>query len=242
MAPSTIRIPARFNGPAGSANGGYTCGLVAGAMAVDRAEVTLRAPPPLETDLLVESRGLRISVRDGDTLVAEGRPTVVALRLLEPVEPARAAAAARAGSERWAAAHPFPSCVVCGPQRQPGDGLRLFPGPLGDEGKFACHWTPDASLADGHGAVRPEYVWAALDCPTSAPIGNPGEGPPLVLARLAASLDGPVHAGESYAIVTWPLAREGRKRRAGAALFDAAGAVLGCSRALWMELQDEEGR
>ena len=27
-----LRIPARFNGPPGSANGGYTCGLVAGAL------------------------------------------------------------------------------------------------------------------------------------------------------------------------------------------------------------------
>ncbi len=241
MAPATIRIPARFNGPPGSANGGYACGLVAGAMGVDSAEVTLRSPPPLETELRLESHRQRISVHDGDTLVAEGRPTVVALRLLEPVEPAQAAAAARAGSERWAAAHPFPSCVVCGPERQPGDGLRLFPGPLGDEGQFACDWTPDASLADGHGAVRPEYVWAALDCPTSAPIGNHGEGPPLVLARLSASLDAPVLAGEPHAIVSWGLAAGGRKRTAGAALFDAGGRPLAHARALWIELSPEGG-
>ena len=238
MAPASIRIPARFNGPPGSANGGYTCGLVAGALGVDSAEVTLREPPPLETDLALERSGPRISVRHGDTLVAEGRPTVPALQLLEPVAPAQAAEAARAGRARWAEGHPFPTCVVCGPERRPGDGLRLSPGRLGGEGTFACDWTPDASLGDGDGLVRPEFVWAALDCPTSAPIANWGEGPPVMLGRLAASLDAPVRVDEPHAIVTWALARDGRKRRAGAALFDAGGQVLACSRALWIELRE----
>lgn len=238
MAPATIRIPARFNGPPGSANGGYTCGLVAGALGVDSAEVTLRAPPPLETDLVLERSGPRICVSHGDTLVAEGRPTVPALQMLEPIDPAQAAAAARAGHVRWAAGHPFPTCVVCGPERPPGDGLGLSPGPLGGEGTFACDWTPDAWLGDGAGFVRPEFVWAALDCPTSAPIANWGEGPPVMLGRLAASLDAPVRVDEPHAIVTWALARDGRKRRAGAALFDADGRVRACSRAVWIELRE----
>lgn len=239
MTPSTIRIPARFNGPPESANGGYTCGLVAGAMGVDSAEVTLRSPPPLDRDLELEFSGSRVCVRDGETLVAEGRPTIAALQMLEPVDPAQAAEVARAGRARWAAAHPFPSCVVCGPERAPGDGFGLSPGPLGGEGTFACDWTPDLSLADADGVVRPEYVWAALDCPTSAPVATFGEGPTLVLARLTASVEAPVRAGRPHAIVAWALARDGRKRRAGAALFDAAGQVLACSRALWMELQED---
>ena len=236
--PRTIRIPARFNGPPASANGGYTCGLVAGAMGVDSAEVTLRSPPPLETDLDLQFAGSRVSVLDGETLVAEGRPTVAALQLLEAVDPAQAAEAARAGRERWAATHPFPSFLVCGPEREPGDGLRLSPGPLGGEGTFACDWTPDASLAGDDGFVRAEFVWAALDCPTSAPVLNYGDGPPLMLGRLTASLNAPVRVGEPHAIVAWALAQDGRKRRAGAALFDGDGQVLACSRALWIELSD----
>jgi hypothetical protein len=33
--------------------------------------------------------------------------------------------------------HPFPTCFTCGPDRAPGDGLRIFPGPLshGDPGR-----------------------------------------------------------------------------------------------------------
>ena len=236
MTPETIRIPARFNGPPRSANGGYTCGLVARAMGVDSAEVTLRSPPPLDTDLTLEFSGARVSVHDGETLVAEGRPTIAAIQMLEPVAPSQAEEVGRAGEERWASAHPFPTCFVCGPNRAPGDGYRLSPGPLGGEGTYACAWTPDPSLAGDDGLVRSEYVWAALDCPTSAPVATFGEGPPVVLARLTASVERPVRVGEQYAVVAWALARDGRKRRAGGALFDAAGEVLACSRALWMEL------
>ena len=32
MTPDQVTIPARFNGPPGTANGGYACGLVAAAI------------------------------------------------------------------------------------------------------------------------------------------------------------------------------------------------------------------
>ena len=243
MASATIRIPARFNGPPGSANGGYTCGLVAGAMGVDSAEVTLRDPPPLETDLVLEYKGPRVSLRDGDTLVAEGRPTVPALQLLEPVAPAQAAEAARAGRARWAEGHPFPTCVVCGPERRPGDGLRLSPGRLGGEGTFACDWTPDASLGDGDGLVRPEFVWAALDCPTSAPVWNDPSKPdfrPVVLARFATDILESVQPGAAHTILSWPTNIDGRKRHSAAALYTPDGEVAAISRALWIELKPPE--
>ena len=137
MTRGTVRIPARFRGPKGSANGGYACGLVARALGAGAAEVTLRSPPPLETDLCVTREDDTVSVRDGDTLVAEGRALELELDPPAPVHPGAAAAASRAGYERWAARHPFPFCLVCGPEREPGDGLRLFPGALGD-GRFAC--------------------------------------------------------------------------------------------------------
>ena len=50
----TMTIPRRFRGPPNSGNGGYVCGMLARQIA-GAAEVTLRAPPPLETKLdLVE--------------------------------------------------------------------------------------------------------------------------------------------------------------------------------------------
>jgi hypothetical protein len=114
--------------------------------------------------------------------------------------------------------------------------MRLVPGALGD-GRFAAEWIPDESLADGNGRVRPECVWAALDCPTSAPVANIAAGPPMVLARLAAAVARPVEAAERHAIVSWPLAVDGRKRQGAAALFDSEGRLLGASRALWIELR-----
>jgi hypothetical protein len=80
-------------------------------------------------------------------------------------------------------------------------------------------------------------VWAALDCPTSAPVANFAQGPAMVLARLTARIEQPVQVGEPHAIVSWPLQVDGRKRHAAAALFDSGGSVLCASRALWIELR-----
>ena len=232
----TLTIPGRFNGPAQSANGGYTCGRVAELLETDVASVSLRVPPPLERALDVVHGDERVELRDGATLVAEGAPDELLLEVPDAVSPQRAAAASEAGREHWSGVHPFPGCVVCGPAREPGDGMRVFPGEL-DEGVFAAEWTPDESLSDGDGCVRPECVWAALDCPTSAPVANFGEGPPMVLARLTARLGCPVSVGESHALVSWPLEVDGRKRQAACALFDSQGRLLCASRALWIELR-----
>jgi hypothetical protein len=169
--------------------------------------------------------------------VAEGVPEPLRLDVPDPVSPREAAAASAAGRERWTAAHPFRTCVVCGPDRAAHDGLRVFPGELGD-GMFAAPWTPDASLANGNGEVRPECVWAALDCPTSAPVADFGLGTPMVLGRLTARLAASVRVGEPHAIVSWPLAVEGRKRHSASALFDSHGRLLCASRALWIQLRE----
>lgn len=232
----SLIIPARFNGPPGTGNGGYTCGLLAGLLGAEVAEVTLRAPPPLERALTLTRAGQRLELRDADTLVAEAAPAELPLDAPDGVSPDEARAASEAGRVHWAAHHPFPTCVVCGPGRDAGDGMRLFPGSLGD-GRFAAEWIPEGWLGDGQGRVRPECVWAALDCPTSAPVANFAEGAPVVLARLTARIQQPVLVGEPHAIVSWPLEVDGRKRHAAAALYDSEGRPLCASRALWIELK-----
>jgi hypothetical protein len=224
----TLVIPRRFNGPPGSANGGYTCGLVAGLLGEPVAEVTLRSPPPLETALGVERDAGGVRVTDGDVLVAEARGAELKLEAPEPVSVEEAEAASRAGEEHWSADHPFRTCVVCGPDRVPGDGYRLFPGELSD-GLFASVWTPESTA--------PEQTWAALDCPTSAPVANFGQGPAMVLARLTARLEAPVEPGRRHVVLSWPVGVDGRKRHAGAALYGQTGALLAVSRALWIELR-----
>jgi hypothetical protein len=67
-------------------------------------------------------------VHDGDELVAEVRPAAVGLTMPGTASPAEAPAAA--GRYPLSQSHPFPTCFTCGPDRAPGDGLRIFPGPL----------------------------------------------------------------------------------------------------------------
>ena len=235
----TLTIPARFNGPPGSANGGYTCGRVAQLVGAEEVEVSLRKPPPLERPLDVVRDGERVKLRDGDTLVAEGGPTELNLDVPDAVPRGEVTVAEEAGREVWTADHPFPSCVVCAPTREAGDGMRIFPAALPDrDGLFGACWTPRESDGDGGGWVRPELVWAALDCPTSAPVANFGEGPPVVLASLAARLGCPVRVGEPHTILSWRIDVDGRKRRAAAALYDSHGVFICASHALWIQLQE----
>jgi hypothetical protein len=235
-----VVIPARFNGPPASGNGGYTCGAVASLLESEVAQVSLRTPPPLGRPLSVSREDGRVEIHDAETIVAEGEASELLLDVPDPVDPDAAAAASRAGFERWAGHHPFPTCVICGPERESGDGFRIFPGPLSEaDGTFAADWTPEAGLAGADGLVRTECVWGALDCPTSAPVAEFGAGPPVVLARLTARLGCPVRAGERHSIVSWPIAVEGRKRHSAAALFDARGRLLCAAQALWIELREE---
>jgi hypothetical protein len=231
-----IVIPERFRGPPDSGNGGYTCGCV-GVLVGNPAEVSLRTPPPLERELAVERVEGAVSARDGDRVVAEGRPVGIELDLPQPVGIEDARRASESGYRRWSQGHPFPTCVVCGPDREPLDGFRIFPGPLDGGELYAAPWTPDASLAAPDGLVRPECVWAALDCPTSAPVALFGESRPIVLAQLAVSIDRPVAAGEPHVLVSWKLGVDGRKRRGAAALLSRHGETLARSRALWIELR-----
>jgi hypothetical protein len=71
MTMATLSIDRRFCGPPGSGNGGYTAGRLA-ALIGDPAEVTLRRPPPLETEMRVERAGPRLLLMHGDDLIAEG--------------------------------------------------------------------------------------------------------------------------------------------------------------------------
>jgi hypothetical protein len=230
----TLTIPAWFNGPPTSANGGYTCGRVAQLLDAEVVEASLRSPPPLDRPLEVVREGERVELRDGDTLVVQGGPSELLVEVPDPVPADEVAAAVEDGMALWTKGHPFPTCVVCGPARE--DGLRVFPAPLpGRDGMFGASWTPEGSPDE---TVAPELVWAALDCPTSAPVANFGEGPAMVLASLTARIGCEVRAGEPHTILSWPLGEDGRKHWAAAALYDSEGLFICASHALWIELRE----
>ena len=228
----TVRVDRRFRGPSNSGNGGYVCGLVAAetgaSVGGSAAEVTLRSPPPLDTAMSVEARdddGVRI--RHGDVTIAESRRAILAPYPVPPVD----AMTARNASALYPGlvVHPFPECFVCGPARPPGDGLRLFPGRLGD-GRTACVWTVAADAAG-----QPEFVWAALDCPGgwSADI----EGRPMVLGRMTAQVSAVPAAGEQCIVMGQLLGSEGRKTWTATSAYGADGRELGRAHSTWLTVQ-----
>jgi hypothetical protein len=232
----TVSIPERFRGPPGSANGGYCCGLL--ACHIDgAAEVTLLKPPPLEKHLRVSVDESSVSLLDGEEAVARARSVELDTTVPKTVSVSEAGRAAKGFA--WFEDHPFPGCFVCGPDREEGDGLRIFPGPV--EGRshelVAAPWDPDETLADPDGMIIEEVLWAALDCPTSFGGGLLNEFSTSVLGRLTGKLLGPVEVGRPHVLVAWPIGMDGRKWEGGSALFTDTGELKAYARGLWIELK-----
>jgi hypothetical protein len=228
-----IAIPSRFCGPPSSGHGGYVCGKVAGALD-GPATVTLRKPPPLDTPMALEVSDGSARLLQGDVLVAEAEPGEVALDVPEPVTFEQAADAAR--SYPGFQYHPFPTCFVCGPQRDEGDGLRVFPTQIAGRRLVAAPWTPAETLGDRSG-VEPEFLWAALDCPGGWSRGALDvEQGTAVLGRLTAEILGSAPTREPLVVVGWPLQTERRKSYAGTAIFDAGGRPLARAHSTWIRI------
>jgi hypothetical protein len=230
-----LRVDRRFRGPSDSANGGYLSGLIAAragaSVGGSAAVVTLRTPPPLDTAMsVVADDGGGVRLLHDDITVVEGLPATLTVGPVPPVDAvtARTASASYPGLIR----HPFPECFVCGPARMPGDGLRLFPGRLGD-GRTACIWTVSPDLAG-----RPEFVWAAMDCPGgwSAEI----EGRPMVLGRITARVRALPDAGEQCVVMGLLLGTEGRKTLTATTAYGADGRELGRARSTWIAIAGDQ--
>ncbi|MEV4347654.1 hypothetical protein AB0J83_24630 [Actinoplanes sp. NPDC049596] len=213
-------VHARFNGPPGTGNGGWSAGafaVEAGARPGGPAyEVTLRVPPPLETELRLDGG----SVLDGDTLVATLTGVEEALPAVEGVGIGKAVEAARAYP--GFTAHPFPTCYVCGPERP--DGLRIFSGPLPD-GRTAAPWV----VPEG---VDLAVVWAALDCPGGwAALIN---GRTYVLGRIAADVAHLPEPGTTCVVMGEAVEFSGRKAKVNSTVYAPGGERLATARATWI--------
>jgi hypothetical protein len=241
-------VPSRFCGPPGSGNGGYVCGRIA-AYLDGPATVTLRRPCPLGTPMTVERDGdRRVRVHHGSTLIAEAAssPDGPAPPVPGPVSLTEAQAVA--GSAGYYTDPVFPGCFVCGTGRGPGDGLRIFPGPLPARPLpagplpagplWAAPWMPDPSVTDATGRVRPEVVWAALDCPSgiaAAEAARLTRDTVILLGRMTASLhEPPPAAGDPCVVIAWPGERDGRKLLASSALLGRDGEVLAAASTVWL--------
>lgn len=251
-------VPSRFRGPAASGNGGWTAGALAALVDHDCPEnhaerwpavtVTLRRPPPLDTPMPV-------SHADGDAVASYADEVVARAGLAEgpgpvtvepvPAEEARAAMASYAGHT----AHPFPTCFSCGTGREQGDGLRIFPGRVADQGgavRVASVWTPHPSVAeDWHAYAEPEaaeqvrcaslpVTWAALDC-----IGAWSSDiieRPLVLGTMTAQIDTLPVIGDEHVVVGLARGTEGRKTFTASTLYDPEGRVVARAEHVWIAI------
>jgi hypothetical protein len=256
----TLVVPRRFCGPPVSGNGGWSSGalatLVAGAP-VDHAtawpviEVSLSAPPPLDTELEVALvDGATVASREG-TLIGSARVVGTALSPVDlvGVDEVTAATAAFPGWET----HAFDTCFTCGTRREEGDGLRIFPGPTpADPETFAAPWVPHPSTAEdwwflrserserleGHAYVDGDQLasvavtWAALDCPGGWVGGFATR--PMVLARMTARLDALPVVGTPHVVMARHLETTGRKTTTATSLYDADGRLVGTSEQLWI--------
>jgi hypothetical protein len=226
----TLTIPARFCGPPTSGHGGWTSGALA-ELVGGRVEVTLRRPPPLDTELQVVTEGDRTLVLDGDALVAECEPTdePTSAPAFVDLDTARAAAEHYVGLVRA----PFSTCFGCGASRPPGDALRIFPGVLEDrELVVAAPLETPADLLEPDGTLPVPVVWSALDCPTVWPYMS--QGITALLGRMRVDVLAPVPGGEALVVVGQGNGGEGRKRYCAGAIYTADGELLASSHTTWI--------
>ena len=172
-------VPRRFAGPPSSGNGGWTAGALAALLDHDRPDDRAAgvADGPGHAAAAAAARRADAGGRRGRD-PATATPVAVAEVVegdLEPVDPvAHDVAVAAAATYPGFTTHPFPTCFACGPAREEGDGLRIFPGQVDDAGgrtRVAAPWTPHPSVAEDYHQYGDDtqraslpVTWAALDC------------------------------------------------------------------------------
>lgn len=240
----SVTIERRFRGPATSGNGGYVSGLLADALTAagpptpdgDAVRVRLSNPPPLDQPLQVELDPIdgSATLRDGGTTIGVATWATLELEPVSAVTPAEAAATAAAYVD--GPSHPFKGCFVCGPGREPGDGLRLFAGQHAP-GRTACVWQPDASVAAPDGTIGARMVWCALDCPGGWTWDMVAR--PMVLGTMTTRI-GRLPRLDEPCVVTGRLDRtDNRRTWTSSALYGADGDLLAAAEAIWIHIDPE---
>ena len=205
--------------------------MLARELGGSNVEVTLKRPAPLDVDLRTEADGGKAELLHGEEVLAIAEQAELDFAVPEP-PPVVEAHAAEARFDQ--AAHIYPGCFVCGPARAPGDGWRIFPGPIAS-GRVAASWIAAAEFADTDGIVKPEFVWAALDCPGYFAVQEPAGL--ALLGRMAVVIHAQVPAGQPLVIQAWDRGSNGRKHHAGTAIHAADGRLLAAAHQTWISLK-----
>ena len=235
MVKPMFHIESRYCGPPGSGNGGYVCGRLAEHIH-GTARVRLSVPPPLDVPLHLEEMDSTVLLKRRDQVIAQAWPHEFDLAV--PACPSLAESRAMSRNYQGFVEHAFSTCFVCGPERNPGDGLRVFPGWSEKWNVVSSPWKPDPSLCDEDGNVRSWFVWAALDCPGGWSFLRAG-GSAAVLGEFAVRIDEKVPGDAELITVGWELERAGRKHFTGSALLDQHGKVLARGKGTWFDIDPD---
>lgn len=193
--------------------------------------MTLKKPAPLGVELQAEVEEGRATLFLGDEVLALAERAEIAIDVPHPPSLAEAQLAEARFNK---AAHIYPGCFVCGPARKQGDGWRIFPGPIA-RGRVVASWTPAAEFGDGHGDVKPEFIWAALDCPGYFAVQD-AAGLAL-LGRIGVIVHHPVPVEEPLIVQAWAIGSDGRKHQAGTAIHAPDGRLLASASQTWVTLR-----
>lgn len=228
-----LTIPARFNGPDNSANGGYTCGMLSSQVDYN-IRVRLHHPPPLHRLLeLRQDHDKKLQLLDQETLIASAQPYDFEL-VIPPAIDWGTAQQARQHYEGFRFS-PFPYCFVCGTARPHGDGLEIYAGHY-DENKVAAPWTPAAEFSTNGETVDELFLWTAMDCPGAYAIPNKGDRA-VVLGQMATQFLRPVLVETPHIITGWTIAVDGRKVQTGTALFTVDKQLCAVAEQTWIILK-----
>ena len=231
-----IVIARRFNGPANSGNGGIVAGRVA-EFIDGPAEITLRAPVPLDVKLVVERdhHGVLRLEHEG-TLLIEARATAFDLDV--PAPPTWQEAERLSAHGGSFADSAFNTCVVCGRGRAAGEALRVWADRLPDRPQSFAAWIPDPRLADEDGFLPLAYLWGALDCPGAVAVLAADDERTVLTGRMAGHAIKRVRGGERCIVLGWMIGEQGRKLYSGTAVFNEAGEICAKAIVTWIVLKN----
>ena len=229
-----FEIPHTCNGPSESGNGGYTAGRFASFLNGPHT-IRIMKPIPLDTPMEIVETDERVYARAAGEDILMARPTTLLPQEI-PAPPVLEDVRAAMADPISFGADGFSSCLVCGRNRDTGDGLRIWCGPL-EEG-VAHLWVPHANFCDGDGKVKDEYLWGALDCPGAFSLPDTARN--VLLGEITAEIYDRPKVGNPVTIAAWRIAGEGRKHTARTVLYAESGAPLAQSETLWIELTDAQ--
>ena len=204
--------------------------------------VRINWPIPLNEELVIQTGIQDSKLLHGETLIAQASSADQSRlqALLRPSMPpyvsfneALEASKAYPGFE----SHPFPECFVCGPNREVGDGLRIFPGPHSSETFVCAPFKTYPSLFSSDKNMAVEYQWSALDCSGAYGIMNAFGPDKYVLGTIIGEIKAPIHMDEMIVAMGWAIDKAGRKARSGTALINHHGQLKSWALSTWIAIK-----